>query len=348
MANLQGKYWCFTIPNPTQDPDPRTFGRPLKLMVYQHEIGEEGLLHIQGYCRFDTNKRRTTLAKYFAPDIPHLETRVGSESQAIAYCTKDDTRDPDFDIQYWPDQITVEVARDQPSRAPAPPGQGRRNDIHACTDIIKAGGSLKRVAEEHAASYVRYHRGFKAYKTELCLVDRNRRDITVIYICGPPGTGKTYWCQENYPENDNNYWKTEGKWWDHYDGHEVVVLNDFTDSWMTVSGLKRMLDTGAVQIETKGQPALWLTATTFIFTSNRKPQNLYRKKFKNLRWEPGSNPLYRRFPVIRLFNEQYVPMDEEGDELVFIDEAADWDDGYDDPEDEAGGFIGSDGVFRRN
>ncbi len=349
LRNLQGKSWCFTINNPEFDITEESMEDfpNLLFMVCQHEIGDGtddvplGTKHIQGTCEFKSNVRGNTFKNMFDDQGVHVELRIGTRRQVVTYCSKDDTRDPDFDTVFFPSKLEVEVycsAHENNER-------GKRNDLHKATDLIREGASMKRVADECAVTFVKYDRGLKRWKTTMGLDKTDRVNCIVEYWVGPPGTGKTWLAKQRYPPSENVYWKSPGKWWDGYTNQKIIVLNDFDDSWMTLGELKRMLDDGAVQTETKGA-TVWLQATTFIFTSNRKPKNLYKKKLKGLKWESGSNPLWRRFPVIKLMDVEFVPI---GDAIPRVQEDAEWDDGYDDDsEDGPVGFIGQDGQWRAN
>ncbi len=310
---MRGRNWCFRISNPTEDPEP--IGWPhFRACVFQHEIGElTGTAHIQGYIEFTESMRQGAVIALFERGT-EVQLRMGSKKQATDYCCKDETRDPADDGPFWiPDEDTMRNGQEP----------GKRNDIHAATEDIKAQKSFLDIAEEHSVVWVKYYRGLTNLKTTLQLDTTQREDVTSIYICGPPGTGKTHYCKEHYPEGPDTYWKSPGKWWDGYHGQGTVVFNDFDDSWFQLRDLKLYVDDGACQVERKGA-TMWLLATVMVFTSNRHPKNLYRKKLKGTNWSEGSNPLYRRFPLIRLFLEVY----EAPDAIDRIDEAADWDDGY--------------------
>ena len=60
--------------DPTKWPD-------VKYLVYQHEIGENGTHHLQGFVRFVKKKRLTQLKKL--EKTIHWEQRRGTEEEAI-------------------------------------------------------------------------------------------------------------------------------------------------------------------------------------------------------------------------------------------------------------------------
>ncbi len=98
--------------------------------------------HIQGYLELEKQVSLKTLKSYFSDDTLHLEKRKGTQSQAISYCSKEETRKSD----------TLPVALGTPKK------QGNRVDI---TRIINENDDSKRLAliEENPIIYCRYHSG---------------------------------------------------------------------------------------------------------------------------------------------------------------------------------------------
>lgn len=76
---------------------------------------------------------------------------------------------------------------------------------------------------------------------------------------------------DNYPEA---YWKQRSQWWDTYECHETVVLDDFY-GWLPYDVLLRAADRYPLQVETKGGQAVFL-AKTLIITSNNTPAQWYK------------------------------------------------------------------------
>ncbi len=327
MVSRRLRNWCFTLNNPDGILDPQ-FWPNIRMCVFQLEIGDLGNVHYQGYAEFTCSMRRNMVAAI--PDLAHaaLYERRGTRAQAVHYCIKpvedcvcahcvgtDDPLDPPI---FFPDEATVMAAGVRGGN------QGTRTDLNAGVAAVKRGISKADFAEEFSALVVKYHRGFDVLRQELNLnVQRHADAITTIWICGPPGTGKSYYVMNNFPESTTVYWKNASKWWDGLlSTHTTVVFNDFDSAWFTLGTLKRILDTGPLLVETKGGNTN-LCATAFIFTSNYHPKRLYTKKLASFGWAAG-NPLYRRFPLIRLFDHVYQgPL-----AVARVDQAADWDDGY--------------------
>jgi len=53
-------------------------------------------------------------------------------------------------------------------------------------------------------------------------------------------------------EFNDIYWKDDTKWWDGYDKHESIVIDDFRASNIEFNHLLKLLDRYPMRIETKG------------------------------------------------------------------------------------------------
>lgn len=94
---MQGKHWCFTLNNPTEDEqiDLATHGEEIdtanlfSYLIFGRETGESGTPHLQGYVVCVNRERITTLKTIPGFQRMHLEIRRGSAKQASDYCKKD-------------------------------------------------------------------------------------------------------------------------------------------------------------------------------------------------------------------------------------------------------------------
>jgi len=65
-----------------------------RFLCFQGEIGANGTKHLQGAICFNEAVTLAAAKLRFAPGQPHLESMRGTIEQAIAYCSKEETRDP--------------------------------------------------------------------------------------------------------------------------------------------------------------------------------------------------------------------------------------------------------------
>lgn len=226
-----------------------------KYWIYGKEVGESGTPHIQGYIEFFTNQRLSAVRKL----IPraHWEKRVGTSKQARAYCTKDND---------WVEQGEM-----------SDPTPGSRNDINKVKSMIKDGKGMKDIIED-SSSYqaVRYAEKMLTH----CENKRNwKPEVTWLY--GPTGSGKTRQAMENTLDpwiSGKNL-----KWWEGYDAHSDVIIDDFRKDFCTFHELLRILDRYPYTVEVKGGSRQLLAKRIFI-TSCYPPESVYdtREDIKQL------------------------------------------------------------------
>lgn len=274
MAKVS-KAFVFTFQNvPNEVSDINAYFKPeakVKYAVWQHEKGEEtGKEHVQMYGMFEKAHRYTAFQRLCGDLHPHVEVREGTHEQAEKYCSKLDTR----------------IAGPWTHGKAA--GQGHRSDLDRAVELIKQGASDKELAEEVPTSYIRFYKGFKALKMAIH-PPPYRPNVQVYVLYGDAGAGKSSTAFNAFPDA---YRKTDGDWWDGYDGQETVVFDDFYGS-LKWSELLKVLDPYPMRVQVKGSHAD-LRATRFIITSNEHPANWY-KVINNL------SPLKRRINKIYKF-----------------------------------------------
>ena len=281
-SSRQGRRWCFTLNNPTEEEKEyfsSLFAEHIGLvryLVYQVEQGESGTPHIQGYIEL-TKQVRWKRIKTLLGDRCHLEAARGDFESNEKYCTKDEGR----------------VDGPWHFGTPARHKQGQRNDLLAVKAMIDEGKSMKDIWDASFEICVKFHRGFDAYR----LVRSVPRSVktTVIVCYGPSGTGKSHFAHEAYP---GAYWKQRGSWFDNYNDHEVVIIDEFY-GWLPFDTLLRMCDKYPMMVEIKGGQVNFCPKTVVI-TSNCRPDEWY----KNV---PNMAALIRRIDKLMFFPEAYEP-----------------------------------------
>lgn len=54
-------------------------------------------------------------------------------------------------------------------------------------------------------------------------IEERKEPKTCLWIYGKPGSGKTRWAVSHYPQA---YRKLQNKWWDSYQAHKAVIIDD--------------------------------------------------------------------------------------------------------------------------
>lgn len=209
--------------------------------IFQHEVGEEGTPHIQGYLEFDKQQTMGGLKRLH--NSVHWEKRRGNQQQAVDYCSKEDTR------VSGPYEFGIKKQ------------QGKRSDLDAAKAVLDAGGDVLDIADSDFTAYLKYNKGFDRYKREITKARNWQMEVLVFW--GPPGTGKT---RKAFEEHPDAFFKPDGDWWDGYTGQDTVVIDDFYGG-LPWSFLLKLLDRYPLLVPFKGGFHQFISKR-IIFTSN--------------------------------------------------------------------------------
>lgn len=263
---------CWTLNNWTEEEEAQLIiSGPVKYICWGREEGEqEGTPHLQGYAEFCKPMRWAGIKKLGGPWARmHLEGRRGTQEQAIDYTRKDNN---------WVEvgQKALKGARTDLCRARATAlEEGMRGVTLTCTH------QAIRVAEK----FLTYHEEPRDW---LC---------DVHWIWGPSGAGKSKLARELTCDMDT-YVKNDGtKWWEGYDAHEAVIIDDFRDSWWPVTEMLSLLDRYEKRVEYKGGTRQF-KPRTIVITSVKPPAAHYTQT-----GEPVKQLLRRITRVTELCNE---------------------------------------------
>jgi len=308
MGSL-AKNWCFTLNNWTdaeKDAIVLAAETHAAYCVFQQEVGADGgQPHLQGYISLRDKKRLGFLRQHFSARA-HYEIARGTPQQNHDYCTKDETRVPGSLIYTW---------------GVLPVGQGARSDLAGVAAAILVDRCrLSDVAGLFPGDFIRYHSGLRALSS-LSAVARSWKTV-VYWFHGPTGCGKTRAAQQLAP---GAYWKMGGnKWWDGYEGHEDVIVDDYRCDLCPFHELLRLLDRYPHQVEYKGGVRQFAARRVFI-TSPLSPRVMW-----STRCDEDLAQLERRLTHVVDFSApnmfEYVvtfaddPMEEETEEVPLPDD----------------------------
>lgn len=230
------------------------------LLNFQFSIAQVELcpktkrVHIQGYTEF-TESTPIAVMRSVLIGISSDACQVSKGTQAhnITYCTKKES------------QLMPPIERG----IPAINEQGKRNDINKSMELIKSTGSMRQVVNS-TSSYqaVRMCEKYLQYNEPERPILTSQR---FIWISGPTGTGKTRYVYDHY--NDIHRPVTF-KWWDGYDQHETILLDDFRRDFCKFHELLTLTDIYPFRVETKGGTRQ-VQFTTIIITSPYEPEEVY-------------------------------------------------------------------------
>lgn len=241
------KSFVFTVNNYTNDDIERIKTIPYKYLVFGKELAPStGTPHLQGYMQLPNARTFKSLKKAF-PSGAHLERARGSGSSNRDYCIKDGDFFEDGDV----------------------PQQGKRFDLDIAKEIAMDDRPCKmqRITQQCGYQAIRTAEKVLTYNEAKRQLDKPPE---VIWVYGPSGSGKSRYVNSETKEDDP-YYLTTGKWWEGYDGHKVVVFDDFREDQIPFSQLLRILDLYPHRVEFKGG-ARQLLADKFYITTILSPE----------------------------------------------------------------------------
>lgn len=218
--------------------------------------------HLQFYISFKNAKTGSALQKFTMGGKHHYQVRAGTPVQARNYCWKGSsskrTAEPAADAIYWETGVL-------------PTGQGKRTDIMKTKESLENGANLRDVIIEtssmqsiaYAQKYLTYFERKRNWKPE------------VLWFWGPTATGKSQRAFAICNDESKRYRCNEtNKWWDGYDGHEDVILDDIRGDFCKFHILLSILDRYEHRVEVKGGYRQ-LLAKRIIVTSPYHPEKFY-------------------------------------------------------------------------
>jgi len=281
--------YCFTLNNPTDSMKRylHEFAEQTVYLVYQHEIGESGTRHLQGFFRFKSRRSHQAICKEFAKSPArgiYLARRKGTVEQAIEYCTREAKRDKSSGSEI------VEFGS-------KPVGSGSRTDIRSCVNLVKEGKRMRELFEDHPEVMVKYARGIQLAR--VVFAGRRNFKTEVWWYYGSTGTGKSRAASDEC--GNEAYWKMGGsKWWDGYEGETNVIIDDYRCDFSTFNFLLRLFDRYPMLLETKGGTVHFCSKKIYV-TAPHRPEVMWRS-----RTDEAIQQLLRRIEVIKLFGEEPV------------------------------------------
>nr|UOF77873.1 rep protein [Cressdnaviricota sp.] len=265
---------CFTVNNYSDEEREHILNwDKWAYVIVAEEIGETGTSHLQCYGEL-TNRVRFGALQDFFERRAHIEERRGTQKEAIDYCKKDG----------------VFEERGQKRN------QGNRGDLERVRHLALDLG-MRGVTRVCNSQQIKVSEKFLQYNEE----ERDWKP-QVIWLWGKTGVGKSRKAREIL--NDDIYTKNEGsKWWDGYDGHENVIIDDFRGHWFSDCGgfnyILGLLDRYGFMVQYKGGHRQFL-ARRIVITCPWPPEQAIQGGVEDIQ------QILRRIDVIELMDEPEV------------------------------------------
>jgi len=268
--NERSRGWCFTINNPSawDTSDIETIIGQAQYLVKGNEVGETGTPHWQGFVYFKERKSFSQIRQWLPR--AHIEKQRGTLQQAIQYCKKDG------DFTEW-------------GTMPVGP-QGQTNKWKQIL-ILARSGKMQEIEDNYPSEFIRYH-------SKLLGLHRPERPLILESLenewwHGETGTGKSRTLWSLYPVH---FQKSLNKWWDGYQGQEVVAIEEWSPkNECTSSQLKIWADRYPFSAEIKGGTLQAIRPSKIIVLSNYSIDECFVNS-------QDLEPIKRRFKVKKFYS----------------------------------------------
>jgi len=272
---MRNRSFVFTKNNYTQDDETVLQAIQCKYVVYGREVAPTtGTPHLQGYISFDNprtlNGIRTLLTGC------HIEVARGTSLENFTYCTKGG----DF------------FERGQRPLTQQEKGAGEKRKWDEIWDLAKQ----NKLEEIESQIKIRYYHTLKRVAQDHMVLPSALESVCGVWIYGSSGSGKSH---SAITQNPGAYMKPRNKWWDGYQGEDVVILDDVDKFDVGLGGfLKHWGDKWPFIGEMKGGSRT-VRPKKFIVTSQYQINDIWSD-------EETRVALNRRFKSIQKFPDQDI------------------------------------------
>lgn len=246
----------FTINNPNDNDSEAILNTDgWSLLVVGMEIGEKcGTPHYQGYGELAAGKQLS---------VKQLCAKLGGRA-AILACNA--SRESNYAYATKDLDIIIEWG--------APRAQGKRNDIALARDMVQS-GTMRDVIVN-----IDSYQAWRAAQVCVPILEPQRKEKPfVVWLYGSSGLGKSKTAELTFPDA---YWHPGDKWWDGYDRHESVIIDDIRKDTFPFSFLLRLLDRYPLRVEVK-HGYRQMVATSILITSPVHPAEMFRNNGEEIR-----------------------------------------------------------------
>ncbi len=262
-------------------------------MIYQRErCPETQREHWQGYVELRKQMRFDAVKRMLGNDV-HFERRAGTQQDAIAYCSKEETR------------VLPTVSHGTAKK------QGKRRDLKY----------LKRAAIKRTVPYNKLLYRCKNYQQAkfvqlLRSVAETSLDFTqmeVHWYHGKAGTGKTRSAYEalrrHKAEGMTCYIANQSSaWFDGYCEQDVVLIDELRAKNWPYDTMLNLLDGYEERVQIKGGHTIWCPKIVYI-TAPLSPEATYAG---TLQYQGGIDQLRRRLTDIKCFDKPDMMVVQDG------------------------------------
>lgn len=255
---------CFTCNNWTESQLNKLRSEPeITYCIVGFEKGEEGTRHLQGYYEL-AKKHNTQWRRNHIGDAFYQSKRMGTQEEAILYCKKAESKDPDALEPWieWGKPTDDEKRQERIKRK-----QGDRTDLVNIKTKITRGDRLDSIAFEcNNYQQLKFAESLYKYKQYTSLV--YKRNIYWYY--GVTGGGKSHTAKnEAFNVYNEMPWigtPTRSGFFNGYFGQKAVVIDDLRYDTLPFEILLSITGEDPFIVNVKGGYCIWEATDIWITT----------------------------------------------------------------------------------
>lgn len=261
-AEIKGTRWTFTLNNPTVNDIELLTRGPILDRVQWIIFGFEkcpttGTPHLQGALVTVNRVARNTVNRLFLGNRGRLSLMMGSIEQNVTYCSKEG-----HVVERGP----------RPLERGKAGGEKTADKWKKVKSDLKDGHSMKELAEDHMELMIKHGNGLEKVRN-LYQAEVARKPVKVQWFWGETGAGKSFRAEEEAKTDGRALYRHNGEeWWDGYDGHPLVIIDDI-DAKYNFKRLLKHTDVYNVLCPIKGGHT-WLRAEKIWITSSFDPATI--------------------------------------------------------------------------
>lgn len=231
-----------------------------------------GRRHLQGfaYC-----KKRLTVFGFRKCLGCWADGMRGRIEDSEAYCAKEA-------------QLTVLGSK--------PGGSGARTDLSGACEEIRAGKDVGELMNENPMLYHQFGRTLTALQDRIGQSQFRSESTEGKWYWGKTGVGKSHTVFKDFSPDSHYVLNLEDHgWWDGYQGHPIVILNDFRGQ-LPYGQMLNLLDKWPYSVKRRNRCPTPFLAKEIRITAALPPEDVY----KNLAERDGIEQLLRRLTVYHI------------------------------------------------
>lgn len=266
----------------------------LRYLIFGYEkCPSTGNDHLQGYVVFKTKITLPQAKEWFKNLLEHERTHIeishGNSKSNMEYCRKIRKKDP-IPNEKWYEYGTC------PKKAV----EANKKNAKVYKKIMKLAkkGKIDKIKDEFPTQYFIHKKKIDEFAAERYQNQKHLKECCGWIYTGDSNTGKTYTALVTEGAFDK---PIDTKWWDGYDGEDVVLFDEVTPKWMVdnFTFVKRITDIYPFTVEYKGGSRKDIRPKKIIFTTNR-PEYEFRLRFDDTDWAA-----FKKRIQFKIFNNVY-------------------------------------------